>query len=438
MKMKKNRVLTRIALMCIVSFLCMNTMKSATAEKVEQKSLSVLAIGNSFSDDALQYLYQIAADCGVEKIVVANLYIGGCTLATHWKNASNNNASYSYRENSSGSWKTENNYSMEQGIARHKWDIISLQQASGSSGMADTYNSDLTNLIDYVKRQPNAENAKLVWHMTWAYQGDSSHGEFSKYNKDQMTMYNAICNAVQEKVLPTGAFSMVIPSGTAIQNLRTSFLGDTLTRDGYHLTYDIGRYTAGLTWAKALDLPLEAVHTLPSGVPAEYLRVLREAVENAWSAPYQVTRSSYAVREDLYDLSDYVELKWDYTCSAYWNSSLSGTLFTHSNSSEPDLNRFVASTHRFTREELPVGSLLVVDSGYQYRPDGWLSGSPRNSLRVRPAKTSKTYVIIDEHWWGNFETRAFNVSATGTNSIFNAAEAASHFHIYIPKEQTES
>ena len=47
--------------------------------------MKVLAIGNSFSQDATHYLHKIAASDGVEMKVV-NLYIGGCSLEQHWKN----------------------------------------------------------------------------------------------------------------------------------------------------------------------------------------------------------------------------------------------------------------------------------------------------------------------------------------------------------------
>ena len=47
--------------------------------------LSILAIGNSFSQDATAYLHMAAEAAGVETLVV-NLYIGGCSLKTHWEN----------------------------------------------------------------------------------------------------------------------------------------------------------------------------------------------------------------------------------------------------------------------------------------------------------------------------------------------------------------
>ena len=47
------------------------------------KCLRILAIGNSFSVDAMEHLYAIAAAEGVEEILLGNLVIGGCSLETH-------------------------------------------------------------------------------------------------------------------------------------------------------------------------------------------------------------------------------------------------------------------------------------------------------------------------------------------------------------------
>jgi hypothetical protein len=66
------------------------------------KSLKILAIGNSFSIDAMQYLYQIAEDAGVEEIVLGNLYIGGCSLSTHLDNSLHGNPHYDYYKNVDG------------------------------------------------------------------------------------------------------------------------------------------------------------------------------------------------------------------------------------------------------------------------------------------------------------------------------------------------
>ncbi|MBE6680642.1 MAG: DUF4886 domain-containing protein, partial [Ruminococcaceae bacterium] len=123
------------------------------AEEGEAKDeLKILAIGNSFSVDAMQYLWDIANDGGV-KVVLGNLYIGGCSLNTHAKNIEENKAAYTYYKNTSGSWSTTANTSIATALADEEWDIITVQQASNYSGVASSY-SKLSYILDYI-----AENA---------------------------------------------------------------------------------------------------------------------------------------------------------------------------------------------------------------------------------------------------------------------------------------
>ena len=46
--------------------------------------MNVLAIGNSFSEDATRYLHQIAKAQGTP-LTVVNLVIGGCSLERHYR-----------------------------------------------------------------------------------------------------------------------------------------------------------------------------------------------------------------------------------------------------------------------------------------------------------------------------------------------------------------
>lgn len=393
-----------------------------------QKSLKILAIGNSFSEDATRYLYDIAADQGVDDIVVGNLYIGGCSLNTHWKNAENNNPSYIYYKNNDGQWTTQSGYSILKGLEDEDWDVVTLQQVSGLSGDVSTYNDDLINLLAYVRAHAGPD-VKIAWHMTWAYQGNSTHPDFPRYDRDQMTMYEAIVDATQAKIVGNDAVDLIIPAGTAVQNVRTSVIGDTLTRDGYHLS-NLGRYVAGLTWAKSLGLPLDGLKTLPDGVSASDLPVLREAVEQSVEHPFEVSGLGKS-----YDLTQYTELEWEHAGCAYWNSGAGTTLVSKENSTAGNLVNFVASVRRFTREELPVGTLLVVDPGYQYRPEGW-RGEAVTPSADRPNNVTAQFVEVDDVWWGDFTHRAFNVSVQGGTADISdkVEETASHFRIYIPKK----
>ncbi len=253
------------------------------------KNLKILAIGNSFSVDAMEFLYQIADNYGVENIILGNLYIGGASLRDHVNELSNNLSDYIYYKNTDGVWNEKHNAKMLDGILDEEWDIITLQEASGYSGISEQYIEDLDVLIEYVQKNKTNPKAKLVWHMTWAYQHDSTHGGFVFYNNDQLTMYNAIVRTVKEQILSRRVFEYVIPTGTAIQNLRTSYLGDTLTIDGFHLSHNKGRFAAALCWFhKITGLSIDGITYRPDGVSIKDLAVSIEASKNAIIDPFKI------------------------------------------------------------------------------------------------------------------------------------------------------
>ncbi len=254
------------------------------------RTIKVLAIGNSFSVDAMEHLYGIFHDAGFTDIYLGNLYIGGCSLDTHWDNWSRDAKAYTYYWNDSGVWHQEDGKAILECLEAQDWDVVTLQQASHDSGKLETY-GNLQNLVDAVKE--TALQAKIYWHMTWAYQADSSHSGFLYYGNDQLRMYKAITTVADLKVAKVEGIDGFIPSGTAIQNLRTTSVGDTLTRDGYHLSYGLGRYTAAMTWFAALTgLSVEDIDYAPIQYAGEvkfHLAEVRAAVTWALETPFAVT-----------------------------------------------------------------------------------------------------------------------------------------------------
>ena len=403
-------------------------------------SIRILAIGNSFSDDALEYLYQILEQAGYTSIKLGNLYIGGCTLATHASNFTSEAKAYDYRVNTDGTWVTTPSYSSVDAIKSDNWDYISLQQASGSSGMPDTYEPSLTTLIDGVKALK--PKAKLMWHMTWAYQQTSTHSEFPNYNSDQMTMYNAIVSTVQSKVLMKDDIKVLIPSGTAIQNLRTSVIGDNLTRDGYHLSTNIGRFAAALMWAKQISgCDLETISWIPSGnvYTQKQLQAIKEAVNNAYEHPLEVTASTITTDdEDInasletvmraggYNPDNYQQLSFDLIHPGYYNSNSNIPMTVQTNMKN------YATTRVFEKAEFPDGTLIVQRAGYGYRPEGWVAADQKNDKR--PDNTNVQIVEVNEAWWGDFTLRAFNIFKTGVSDLTSILdEVKNSFGIFVPK-----
>ena len=242
-----------------VSFVCtdehypeLSASIQVTVEKDENGVLKVLAIGNSFSEDAVeQNLYELLYASG-QKSIIGNMYIGGCTLERHWNNAQNDVASYSFRKVVGGEKKAIAGYTLEKALTEEEWDIVSVQQQSGLSGIQDSYEPYLSNLTEYIRSKVSNNDVKIIFHQTWAYAQNSTHKDFSKYDKNQMTMYNAIAEVSKKIDEEKHDFEFVVPAGTAVQNARTSYMGDTFCRDGYHMERTYGRYLVACTWFEAL------------------------------------------------------------------------------------------------------------------------------------------------------------------------------------------
>ena len=213
--------------------------------------MKILSIGNSFSYDAHKWLHKLAEINGVE-IETANLFIGGCSLHTHWENIEHNNAFYDYEVNGNHG---EYQINIADALEKEEWDIITIQQASHYSGIFESYQPYLTEIIDFVRKK--VPEVKIYFHQTWAYETDSEHSGFLSYNNDQKQMYNSILQASEKASMLIDA--QIIPVGRVVQFVRENVPefdyangGVSLCRDGFHLSYDYGRFLAAAVWLRTL------------------------------------------------------------------------------------------------------------------------------------------------------------------------------------------
>lgn len=391
--------------------------------------LKILTIGNSFSVDCMEYVYQIAKAAGVKDIRLGNLYIGGCTLETHLEKAKSDGRSYTYYVNTSGEWSKTTSYKMSAAVTSEDWDFVSFQQGSPVSGVADSYD-DLNALMAIVEPLCTNKNVEFIWHMTWAYQGDSTHSGFATYNKDQMTMYNAIVSAVQSKIVPNQKIKTIVPNGTVIQNARTSYLGDSLTRDGYHMSYDQGRKLTGLAMVDALvgidwsKIDLSAIIT-----DEAFLKVAKESVQNALKTPFKVTPSTFKDLTGTIDFSKYTLQNLTFHKNQYYQS-VKGTTLT---GQKGTMEKYFA-TDKFTKQTLPVGSIIVIADGWKYRPEAWKDDA-LNASSKRPAEVSTQIVVVTEQWWADWTSRGFNIAKKDGSVLtsYTPEQISEVFKIYIPK-----
>jgi hypothetical protein len=125
----------------------------------------------------------------------------------------------------------------------------------------------------------------------------------------------------------------------------------------------------------------------------------------------------------------------EYVKNGYYYSQQKGpTIYETGTSGTPA--KFFA-TRVFQPDDLPEGAIIWVESGWQYRPEGW-EGTKLNNASQRPVNVTTTYVTIDDSWWGRFTDRGFNISKTNgaalTDASYTAEEIHKHFKIYIPVE----
>ena len=243
--------------------------------------MKILAIGNSFSQDATRYLQQIAKAGGFQAEVV-NLYIGGCSLERHWKNFKEDKKFYSYELNGN---ETGRYVSIMEAVNEGGWDVITLQQVSSESGRYNSYLPYLTDL--YTQVRALSPTSQFWIHQTWAYDHFSTHPDFKFYQKDSGEMYKSLRNCYQKAAEEIGA--RIIPTGDVIQTLRQRETFDLLSggmslcRDTYHLSLDYGRYAAAAVWYETLfggDIR-ENTYKLPVKNPNQaVLKEIREVVHS--------------------------------------------------------------------------------------------------------------------------------------------------------------
>lgn len=232
--------------------------------------MKVLCIGNSFSTDATAYLSRVAASAGVS-LETYNLYIGGCSLARHWKNVETQEKEYLLEINGASTGKMVS----IQDMMEEFYDVITVQQASHFSTNYETYQPYLKKLIHWLRE--HGRFGELVLHQTWAYEeGSRRLMEEMGYQKQEemfLDLKEAYACAAKECEI-----QKVIPSGQIFQNLLGDGIGK-IHRDTFHALIPMGRYVLALVWFSTLTgISPKKVTFCPGGMHETLAKAVRELV----------------------------------------------------------------------------------------------------------------------------------------------------------------
>lgn len=185
--------------------------EAATA--VSHKTVRVLAIGNSFTQNATAWLPDIVKESG-HVLVLAKATIGGCPLEKHHALAMLHEADPEAAEGKPYFVKGDkgSKTSLQDLLTSEKWQFITIQQASPISFTIATYRPHARNLYDYVKKY--APEAEVVFHQTWAYREDDT--QLFKNGFDAEKMYRGLTTAYHTIAREIG-IKRIIPVGNAFR-----------------------------------------------------------------------------------------------------------------------------------------------------------------------------------------------------------------------------
>ena len=189
-----------------------------TASKT--KTVRLVTVGNSFSQNATRYLGDLVKAKG-HTLIHRPLAIGGASMQVHWDKAQ----LHEKDPKDPKGWYGKK--SLRQELMSEPWDFVTIQQASIKSHNVDTYRPFAKQLYDYIKK--SAPKAEILMHQTWAYRVDDPR--FTKPSKSpgepstQKEMYEGLSKAYKTIAGELGV--RTIPVGDAM------YLADTSAKWGY-------------------------------------------------------------------------------------------------------------------------------------------------------------------------------------------------------------
>ena len=234
--------------------------------------MNILTVGNSFSEDSGRYLHRIAR-ADKFNLETINLYIGGCSLDSHFRNMMGDKKDYVLTPNGEFS---RFYVTLKEALLNREWDYISIQQASLRSPDYETYQPFLNELVAYFHKMCPA--AKIIIHQTWGYEEGSDMIEKTGFSS-HAEMFAKIEESYNKAFLDSKA-DLLIPSGKLVSMMYEK--GLKMHRDGFHLSYGLGRYAVGLLWYRLLsgnDVTPNTFSDFDEEVSPEEIRIAQECVE---------------------------------------------------------------------------------------------------------------------------------------------------------------
>ena len=211
-------------------------------------TLRILAIGNGWSAEVCNRdLYGYFA-AGGQPVVIGYATRLGSDYARQAELARSGAADFLYGKIVEGHLTETPGVPLDQALGDERWDVVSLQTQSAQAARRESIDPGLGQLVKYVRKR-TPRGVRLMYFQTWPYARQSTK-HWMAFGHNNVDMYPLLA-AVSEEFSRKYKLE-VIPIGTTIQNLRSSFSmqGDVAHAD--HLNRTMGSYAAAATFYEAV------------------------------------------------------------------------------------------------------------------------------------------------------------------------------------------
>ena len=265
----KKKIITGVFFLFILSFSGGIMMSLANTLRSERgpETIRMLTIGNSFADNACQYLEEITESVKGYQIIIGNANIGGAALDKH--------ADFIKKSEVDPTFKPYNGKSLKDWLLEDEWDVVTIQQVSHKSYKLESYQPYADEIVTYIQKY--VPNAKIYIHQTWAYAPDCIRLNEFGINTEQMYKglkknYKNLSNRYNLKILKSGDAFHTAYKATQIDLWNPE--------DRFHANIN-GSYLAGCVWFSELfNVSARKIQFVPDEMTKQTADLLKRFVPN--------------------------------------------------------------------------------------------------------------------------------------------------------------
>lgn len=230
-------------------------------------ALRLLTVGNSFADNMVRFLPDLAEAAG-RSVVIGRANLSGCSLQTHWEAVEAGLVGNSDGAKIYPTGPGRPTRSLDDALASGPWDVITIQQASRLSDDAPSYRPYSSQLVAHLRKR--SPGAAIAFHQTWAYRWDDpKYADGSTPSKMHEDIRQACRGVARELSLP------IVPVGEAFHLASQRTLWTYRAEPGFDFTQatpdrlPVQDGSLHLGWRWSLKPPprliLDAHHANPAG-----------------------------------------------------------------------------------------------------------------------------------------------------------------------------